>query len=385
MGEPRTPRFDDLTRHRPSQPGVAWWRAGAIFGVAVLLALIGADVFWLLVEPLTLILVAIVIAQALAPVVRYANKVIPRTIAVILVYLALVLVLALMGWLFLPTLVSEGQAILTDLPKFTSRARSWLSSLNIPGGGESSNQVIAWAETMLMNLSGRLSSLPMTIFSSLIDVILVIFMSAYWLIFTPALRRFTLSLFPQEKRPWVDSVLDEMGATMGGFVRGTLIDAAAIGILVYIGLTIIGVQYVLLLAILSGFGELIPIIGPILSAVPAVLVAFMESPTQAAIVIVFFLVLQQLESNLLVPLIMRNQADVPPLLSLVAVVIGAALGGILAAILAIPVFGALRILIVRIVAPAERDWTGVEDAPNEVGTEEEEAPQEILDEVDDDA
>lgn len=380
MGQSRTPELKEIARHEGGDASTAWWRAATILGIALVAALTVADVFWLLVQPLTLVLVAIVVAQALSPIVSVVDKALPHALAVISVYLGLVLLMGLIGWFLVPLLVAEGQAIVQETPAVMDRARNWLNR-TIPQDGGASSQILSWVETGADRFSNQLLSLPMTIFNSAIDFVIVIFLSAYWLIFTPALRRFTLSLFPEEKRLWVDSVLDEMGATMGGFVRGTLIDGVIIGVLSYIGLTIIGVQYVLLLAIISGLGELIPIVGPILATVPAVLVGFLDSPQQAIIVLVFYLALQQLESNLLVPLIMRNQADIPPLLSLIAVVTGTALGGILAAILAIPIFGALRILIVRVVAPAERDWTGVDDAPNEVGTEEEQAPDEILEEV----
>lgn len=380
MGQPRTPELNEIARHEGQDASAAWWRAAAILGIAIIVALTVADVFWLLVQPLTLIVVAIVIAQALSPLVSMVEKALPHALAVISVYLGLVLLTGLIGWFLVPLLVGEGQAIVEDTPAVVEQARNWLTTM-IPSDGTASNQILNWAETGAERFSNQLLTLPMTVFSSAIDFVVVIFLSAYWLIFTPALRRFTLSLFPEEKRLWVDSVMDEMGATMGGYVRGTLLDGVIIGVLTYIGLMIIGVQYVLLLAVLSGLGELIPVVGPILAAVPAIFVGFIESPQQAGIVLLFFLVLQQAESNLVVPLIMRNQADIPPLLSLVAIVTGAALGGFLAAILAIPIFGALRILIVRVVAPAERDWTGVDDAPNEVGTEEEQAPDEILEEV----
>ena len=380
MGQSRTPELKEIARHERGDASTAWWRAAAILGIAFVAALTFADIIWLLIQPLTLIVVAIVIAQALSPLVSMVERALPHALAVISVYLGLVLLTGLIGWFVVPLLVGEGQAIVEDTPAVVEQARNWLTTM-IPSDGTASNQILNWAETGAERFSNQLLTLPMTVFSSAIDFVVVIFLSAYWLIFTPALRRFTLSLFPEEKRLWVDSVMDEMGATMGGYVRGTLIDGVIIGVLTYIGLMIIGVQYVLLLAILSGLGELIPVVGPILAAVPAIFVGFIESPQQAGIVLLFFLVLQQTESNLLVPLIMRNQADIPPLLSLIAVVTGAALGGFLTAILAIPIFGALRILIVRVVAPAERDWTGVDDAPNEVGTEEEQAPDEILEEV----
>jgi len=151
-----------------------------------------------------------------------------------------------------------------------------------------------------------------------------------------------------------------MGQTMGGYVRATGINGVIIGAMTYVGLLVIGVEYTLVLAVLAGLGEFLPVVGPIFAAIPAIAIALIESPQQAIVVTIFYIALQQLESNLLVPFIMRQQADVPPLLSLFALLAGSALGGLLGAIVAIPLAGALRVLVVRVLAPAEREWSGAE-------------------------
>src|SRR5699024_1995573 len=115
--------------------------------------------------------------------------------------------------------------------------------------------------------------------------------------------------------------------------------------------------------IFAAFGELIPILGPNLAAIPAIVVAFLDSWQLALAVAVFYLVLQQLESNIFVPLIMRNQANIPPLLVIISVAFGGTMAGILGAIVAIPAAGALRVIILQVVAPAIRRWTGADAEP----------------------
>lgn len=124
-----------------------------------------------------------------------------------------------------------------------------------------------------------------------------------------------------------------------------------------------GVNYPLVMAIFAAFGELIPILGPNLAAIPAIIVAFLESWQLALAVVVFYLILQQLESNIFVPIIMKNQANIPPLLVIISVSFGGAIAGILGAIVAIPAAGALRVIILRVVAPAIRRWTGADSEP----------------------
>jgi predicted PurR-regulated permease PerM len=114
------------------------------------------------------------------------------------------------------------------------------------------------------------------------------------------------------------------------------------------------VDYALVLALVAAFGEFLPI----LAAVPAVLVALFDSPVQAVIVAVFYLVLQQIESNIIMPNVMSNQADVPPLLTIVAISAGGTIGGILGALIAIPLAGVLKVMVTQVAAPAIRRWTG---------------------------
>ncbi len=163
---------------------------------------------------------------------------------------------------------------------------------------------------------------------------------------------------------------------MGGFVRGVVIDAAIIGALVYIGLLVIGVKYTLALALIAGLGEVVPIVGPIVGAIPALLVALLDSPTQALIVAGFFLAVQQIESNIVTPFVMRSQTDIPPILTLLALLVGGALGGIFWALVAIPVAGALRVLVLHLVAPAIRRWTGA-PGPDAAVARRDEARQDV--------
>ena len=142
-------------------------------------------------------------------------------------------------------------------------------------------------------------------------------------------------------------------------MRGEVLSGIVVGALAYAGLVIIGVPFALVLALLATVGELVPVVGPIAAAVPAVIIAFLEGPTQGIMVVVFYGVLQQVESNIILPNVMRHQAHLPPLLTILALFAGAEIGGVLGAILAVPLAGALKVLVLRLVVPAVRGWTGV--------------------------
>lgn len=344
--------------------GVHPWHRSIVTGISIAAAFAVLGILWLLVQPLTLLLVAIIIAQAFMPIVDWLEQYMPRSIAAIIPYIVVIAILAGIGWLLFPQLVEQSRLLVAAAPEQIDRGRTWFDSIDVEG----TDQLVGGIQTFLEWTGATLVALPFTMFNSLVDFVLVVFMSIYWLIATPKLHSFALSLFSEQHRDRAGSILHDMGSTMGGFLRGTAIDAVIIGILTYIGLMVIGVEYVLLLAVIQGLGEFLPVVGPIVAAVPAILVALTDSVQQALIVAGFVLVLQQFEGNVLLPLIMRSQADVPPLLSLVAITGGAALGGLLGAVIAIPLAGALQIMVVRLLVPAEREWAGAEDGHTEVGT-----------------
>jgi predicted PurR-regulated permease PerM len=153
-------------------------------------------------------------------------------------------------------------------------------------------------------------------------------------------------------------VLHEIGETMGGYVRGIVLEATLVGVLVFAAMWLLGVRYPGLLAVLAAFGEFVPYVGPIIAAVPAITLALFESPTHALIVLGLYLALQILEGYVLFPIVVGSQSEIPPLLIIVGLLAGGAMGGVLGALVAIPVAGALRVIILRVVAPWVRRLTG---------------------------
>ena len=338
----------------PIPAAAPWWRSAAIGAAALALALGLLAAVWLFARTLALLFAAVAIAEALAPLVGRQERRLPRTLAVVLVYLALVLAVAGLGWVMVPRLVAQAQELAAHAPGLVARAQEQIDRWD-PAG----QQLIAAAvESTVGRFSGALLAVPFTIVSSLAQIVLVLFMALYWTLSAPKLRRFVLSLVPEQRHARVEAVLGEVGGSVGGYVRGQAIDALAVGVATYVGLLVIGIDYPLVLALIAGLAELVPVVGPIVSAVPAVAVALLDSPGQALVVLAFFVVLQQVESNILVPHTMDKQADVPPLLALVALFAGAGVGGLLGALVAIPLAGALKVLVLRVAAPALRQWSG---------------------------
>jgi predicted PurR-regulated permease PerM len=142
--------------------------------------------------------------------------------------------------------------------------------------------------------------------------------------------------------------------TMGGYVRARGLTALIVAATIWLGLFLLGIENNTTLALLAGLGDLIPFVGPPLAIIPALVVALLDSPAKAALVLGLYLVVQQVKSHLLSPLLMRHQASIPPLVVVFALVVGSSVGGVIGTLVATPLAGALRVLVLRVIAPALR-------------------------------
>jgi predicted PurR-regulated permease PerM len=350
IGQPRNgrPPWSAVT------PSDAWWHIAGAGAIAIAL---GLGMLWgisLLAQPLALLAFAITLAESLAPIANWLDRWLPRALAVVLVYLALLLVLAAIGYALIPTLASQIREASNRIPDLVTIIQQWLASRNLQIGGNVLNALTS----QIGSVSSALVSLPIAIFSSLFDIVLIFFISVYWLIQAPAILDFFLSLFPEGRRERVGSVVGKMGREMGGFIRGAFLDGLVIGTSTYIGLVLLGIDYALVLGMLAGLLEFIPWVGPIIAAVPLVGSALLQSPTKALLALGFVLLLHQFEGNIVLPNIMYTQTAISPLLVILALLAGGAIGGILGAIIAIPLAAALRVFVREVVAPAVRRQTG---------------------------
>jgi predicted PurR-regulated permease PerM len=335
------------------------WRAviPAALALAAGLGLLAA--IWRFARPLALLIVGVTVAQALAPLAGWLCHWMPRRVAVIVVYLVLLAVAVGVGWFTLAPLLGQARDLAGELPTLMERAQAWIAR------EDERLATIPLAETLgsqLQSMASQIIAVPLTLVSSIFDAVLTIFLSLYMLLAAPRIERLALSLLPEERRPRARDVLMNMGHTMGGYVRGVFINTLIIGVAVSLGLQLIGVEYPLVLGLLAGLLEIIPIVGSIISGVIIVAVAMvLHSPQTALLTLVFLLIVQQVERNVLTPAVMRSQTDIPALLILVALVAGGGVAGLLGALVAIPLAGALYVLTRQVLAPAIRRRMGTPD------------------------
>ena len=240
-----------------------------------------------------------------------------------------------------PTFTFEMRDFTTRAPELLDRAQRWISGW-MPGDPMSLRDGLVGA---LMSVQDTLMLLPVRALSVIFDALVILFLSLYILISGPRLKRFVLSLLPERCRRRASRLMARTGRAMGGYVRGAVISGIFVACITWIALWAVGLEYRQSLAVVAGLGEFVPYLGPLVAALPAVLLGLSESPSQGLIVGAVYLGLQQVESYVITPNVMRTQTDLPPALVIFALASGFALGGLLGALAALPLFAAGRVLV----------------------------------------
>jgi predicted PurR-regulated permease PerM len=307
---------------------------------------------------LVLVFVALILAEGIRPPVRWLNQKahVPRPLGVLLIYLAALLVFALLVALLLQPVVVQVSTLSSHVPDYLKQLQTLINGiLQAFNANAMFGQLATQFASALQSVVPALLGVPSGVLGILFGVVVILTMTIFWLSTTDGFSPFVLDLFPSEKREEVASIFGELSRALGGYVRGTLVNMVAIGVFTGLGLFILGVPYALLLGILAGLTELIPYLGPWISGFVAVVVAVITvDPLKAVEVAVFFVLIQQLEGNTLQPLVMSRAVHINPFVVLVAITIGVELLGVLGAVLAVPAVAVLQVLVLRVLAPAAR-------------------------------
>ena len=318
-------------------------------------------------EILVIVLLAAILATGLSPVVdrltrrewTRRRRRLSRPVAIALVYVGMLVAFGALASLLISPMVVETREIVQRGPELYRQLQEMLTGLQ---------QRHAWLPDLTSILNrlpqevgqlgqylGAATGVAFRVFGGVVSAVTVLILSIYMLLEGPIIKDGFLQLFPRAHQRRVETVLQHIGQKFGGWLRGQLFLGFVIGITAGLGTWILGLPYPFLLGLAAGITELIPMVGPVLGAIPAVLVALFGPTWRLLAVIVLFTVIQQVENNLLVPRVMKQAVGLSPLLTIVAIMIGAQLMGILGALLAVPIAAALQVIvgeIVRTVRPA---------------------------------
>lgn len=292
---------------------------------------------WLILEIrdiLFLLFISFILMSALRPIVDGMERIrIPRILSILLLYGLVFGGLGAGIASMVPTLAVQSGKLFMQLPDVLSKVFPYISS-----DVQSLVQQVA-------PVGENLVKVTVGVFSNVLAVLTVMTFTFYFLLERRHLQDFLGALFGGEIGERVLSVLLQIEKRLGSWVLGELCLMAFVGLLVYGGLFFLRVEYALPLAIFAGLLEIVPTIGPTVSAIPALLVAFGSSPVLALSVMALYIIVQQVENNLLVPIVMKRSVGLPPVLTILALMIGGRFGGIAGAVLAVPVLLAIQEVI----------------------------------------
>lgn len=310
--------------------------------VKFLLIIFGLGLIYFLRDVLMIILVAVILASALNPWVNsLQRRKVPRVLATVFIFLAFfgsfILVLVLM----VPPIATQIGDIASNFPDYYNRVindfqkfkefslqQNLLDSLQ--------NTLVSLQNNISQTASGVFGAVA-SLFGGFFSFLGVVIITFYMLLEEHALKKFIRSLTPAKFQPYVFQLMNRSQERLRLWLKGQLILGFIIFLLVYIGLSILGVKYALVLALWAGLTEFVPYLGPLLGAIPAVFISLTTGNFLITlIVIIWYLVVQQLENTILVPKVMEKTVGLNPLVVIIVMLIGAKLAGIVGILLAVP-------------------------------------------------
>ena len=325
---------------------------------------------------LLLLFVSILLASALEPIVDLIRNRLPigRGAAILAVYIAFFLGVLGLAFIVVPAAIGQGQHIVAGLPAFFDSVRSWASTLQPATLGKSISALVDSVEGAVAVRSPappdpsqvvRVGTAAAEAAVSVATLLTIVF---FWLMEHARIQRYVLAYVPAERRAGTRHAWNEVETRLGLWVRGQLTLMGVMGVATGIAYTVLGLPGALLLGLIAALTEAIPIVGPLLGAVPAILVAATVSPQLALIVAGIYVVIQLIEGSVLVPLVMRNTIGISPLLVLLSLLVGSAVGGLVGAFLAVPVAASVEIILTRMQAretPVAQDPGALETPDDE--------------------
>ena len=290
---------------------------------------------------LIVLFLSLIIASAIYPWVNYLeSKKIPRVLGALSVYIIAILFIVFLLYLVVPTMVDEIRQLASVLPSYYEVLSGKFSKTVL----EISPDYAKTAQDFLLNFGEKIKEMASSIFKTVAGVFggfatfgIVLVISFYMASQEKGVASFIRLITPKHQEAYILNLWKRVEKKLGLWLQGQLLLGIIIGLVVFFGLYIIGVPYALLLGILAGVFEIVPVVGPIFSAFIGVAVALMIDPVLALLTLIFYIIVQQVENNILVPFLMKKMTGLNPIVIIVSLLIGWELGGVLGMIIAVPV------------------------------------------------
>jgi len=310
--------------------------------IKIVLAVLLVWFLYFIRDILVLFFIVLVIVAALGPLVNRMSRYIPRVLAVIILTIIFFGVLVAIGFVIVPPIITELKQLAINLPIIAERFGPLYN--NVQNSISNYQQDLFNVSSQLTKVSSGLYNTTLGFFSGIVAVLTILVLSFYMLLEQEALKNFINLTIPWTKKEKAVELMHKIGQKMGNWLRGHILLMFVVGVLDGIALVTLGVPYALTLAVWGGITELVPYVGPWLGLIPAFVIAFTVSPLKGLIILIAFVIIQQLESQFLAPKILGKAVGLSPVIIILALLIGAKLMGILGVIIAVPVAAALSVL-----------------------------------------
>ncbi len=286
---------------------------------------------------------------------------IPRWLAIVIIYLMFILLTAVCLTFFIPVVYSNISELISNIPQYSQQYEAMFNSFQ--NSISYSTLPVQVKEIVISQIQGSLASIQQlflsflrtslgainSVFSLLLNIILGMIIGFYILKDLDYFKTKAEILVPRRWRGTAVSTAGEINVLVSSFIQGQLTIAAVIGILEVIGLSIVGVKYAFILGLIGGIANIIPYFGPFIGAVPAVAIAFLDSPLKALLAVIVFVVVQQIDNAVITPRIMSEKVGMHPLLIIFVVLLGGSLFGILGLVLAVPVTAVVKVIGTKVI------------------------------------
>lgn len=301
--------------------------------------LLGLNFIWTIRELLFSLFIAFIIVSALKPPVAILEKKgLPRIFSSLLIYSIFLLVIANIFGLIVPSLITETTRLLKSLPDIGKNLSPYFFSYT---NFDSLTQYIP-------NVTNKVFDIAQSIFSNALFIISTLFFGFYLLLEDNAFKKILLKFYDENEIKPVFNIIDKAEIRMNSWFWGEVALMTVIGVMTFIGLNIIGMNYTLALAVLAGLLEAVPNIGPIISLIPAMLIGFSHSYVLGFANIALYFLVQQLENHLIVPLVMRRVVGLNPIITLIALIVGGKLAGVMGVFLSVPTTLFLETILIEV-------------------------------------
>ncbi|TAL19625.1 AI-2E family transporter [Patescibacteria group bacterium] len=317
--------------------------------IKTVLVLLGLVLLFVVRDILLIFFVALILSALIVPLAeKLEERKVPRALTVLGVYILLIVLLLLIVSSLIPPIVGELRELAANFSVVWQKTLASIGALSAFGQGLGvaegfgglealSAQIPRFVQSAFTGLTGAAGGL--------FSLVIVFVLTFYMVVEGEGVKRFIRLLAPAEYETYVVGILTRVQKKLGSWMRAQLILSGIVALLVYIALLILGMPYALVLALLSGLLEFVPYAGPVLGAIPGVLIALSISPLKALLVLAAYLLVQQIENHLLVPKISQKIIGINPIVSILALLLGARLAGFLGVLVAIPIAASLTMLV----------------------------------------